>query len=218
MSLICTIDIVVVWWCVANVADPGKYYTVGWVWNYYNYLCQMSIPLISSFYQTGAQDVVGRSWCRNTRLAARRDHLKNWTRISIYSMYVSHKYTNLSIYCKVSICMHRHNQGLASIQVLGIGASIIKIRRSHDRLIFIMGIPILITRHLYIETGPRFRSLKQGTGINKSNTHIAQGNGLTYLPRGIASHVSPVWNYPGKRIIPYDIKAFLEYWSFKYLA
>ena len=35
------------------------------------------------------------------------------------------------------------------------GISIIKIRRSHDRLIFIMGIPIPVRRHLYIGTGPR---------------------------------------------------------------
>ena len=32
------------------------------------------------------------------------------------------------------------------------GISIMKIRRSSDRLIFIMGIPILVRRHLYIET------------------------------------------------------------------
>ena len=36
---------------------------------------------------------------------------------------------------------------------LGMGIPIIKIRRSSDRLIFIMGISILVRRHLYIETG-----------------------------------------------------------------
>ena len=30
----------------------------------------------------------------------------------------------------------------------------IKIRRSHDRLIFIMGIPMLVRMHLYIKTAP----------------------------------------------------------------
>ena len=34
------------------------------------------------------------------------------------------------------------------------GISIIKIRRSHDCLIFIIGMPILIRRRLYIETAP----------------------------------------------------------------
>ena len=33
---------------------------------------------------------------------------------------------------------------------------IMKIRRSSDSLIFIMGIPILVRRHLYIETTPRY--------------------------------------------------------------
>ena len=36
--------------------------------------------------------------------------------------------------------------------------SIIKIRRSYDRLIFIIGIPILIRQHLYIETCPWYTS------------------------------------------------------------
>ena len=35
---------------------------------------------------------------------------------------------------------------------------IIKIRRSHNHLIFIMGIPILIRQHLYIETPPTLNS------------------------------------------------------------
>ena len=36
----------------------------------------------------------------------------------------------------------------------GMGISTIKMRRSSDPLIFIMGIPILVRRHLYIETAP----------------------------------------------------------------
>ena len=35
-----------------------------------------------------------------------------------------------------------------------IGIYIINIRRSWDRLIFIMDIPILVKRHVYIEPGP----------------------------------------------------------------
>ena len=38
----------------------------------------------------------------------------------------------------------------------------LKIRRSRDRLIFNMGIPILVRRHLYIETDPSFSSMIPG--------------------------------------------------------
>ena len=37
------------------------------------------------------------------------------------------------------------------------GIPMLKIRRSQDRLIFNMGIPILVRRHLYIETVPRLQ-------------------------------------------------------------
>ena len=36
----------------------------------------------------------------------------------------------------------------------GMGIPVLKIRRSRDRLIFNMGIPILVRRQLYIETAP----------------------------------------------------------------
>ena len=36
----------------------------------------------------------------------------------------------------------------------------LKIRRSRDRLIFNMGIPILVRQHLYIETAPALEGLK----------------------------------------------------------
>ena len=36
----------------------------------------------------------------------------------------------------------------------------LKIRRSRDHLIFNMGIPILVRRHLYIETDPRWSEIK----------------------------------------------------------
>ena len=38
----------------------------------------------------------------------------------------------------------------------GMGNPMLKMRRSRDRLIFVMGIPMLVRRHLYIETAPRF--------------------------------------------------------------
>ena len=36
----------------------------------------------------------------------------------------------------------------------GMGIPMLKIRRSQDRLIFNMGLPILVRRHLYIKTAP----------------------------------------------------------------
>ena len=50
------------------------------------------------------------------------------------------------------------NQGPVSIwkpSFPGMEIPMLKIRRSWDRLIFNMGIPILVRRYLYIETGPR---------------------------------------------------------------
>ena len=52
----------------------------------------------------------------------------------------------------------KENQDLVSIQRPSfscMGIPMLKIRRSRDRLIFNMGIPILVRRHLYIETAPR---------------------------------------------------------------
>ena len=50
------------------------------------------------------------------------------------------------------------SQGPLSIWRLsfpGMGIPMLKVRRSRDRLIFNIGIPILVRRHLYIETAPR---------------------------------------------------------------
>ena len=44
----------------------------------------------------------------------------------------------------------------------GMGILMLKIRRSRNRLIFNMGIPILVRRHLYIETVPSFSSMIPG--------------------------------------------------------
>ena len=43
----------------------------------------------------------------------------------------------------------------------GIRVSIMKIKRSWDRLIFIMGISLLVRRHIYIETIPRWLGSKK---------------------------------------------------------
>ena len=51
-----------------------------------------------------------------------------------------------------------NGQGPDSIQrcrLTSTGNLIVEIRRSHDRLISTMGVPILVRRHLYIESGPR---------------------------------------------------------------
>ena len=53
---------------------------------------------------------------------------------------------------KESRALSQYKDGLSRYAV-----SIIKIRRWSDRLIFIMGILILVRRHLYIETAPRER-------------------------------------------------------------
>ena len=57
-----------------------------------------------------------------------------------------------------TIILTAHCQGPNSIKrwpLTSIGNPIIDIRRSYDRLIFIMGFPLLVRWHLYIESGPR---------------------------------------------------------------
>ena len=44
-------------------------------------------------------------------------------------------------------------------------STMLKIRRSRDRLILNMGIPILVRRHLYIETAPRFKWQHDGVPL-----------------------------------------------------
>ena len=51
----------------------------------------------------------------------------------------------------------------------GMGMSMIKIRQSWDSLIFVMGIPILVRTHLYIETAPRI--ILQWNFILNKNTN-----------------------------------------------
>ena len=53
----------------------------------------------------------------------------------------------------------------------GIGIPMLKIRRSLDRLIFNMGIPILVRRHLYTKTAPWLLP-SQRTSDVKLDTHV----------------------------------------------
>ena len=65
----------------------------------------------------------------------------------------------------VSTCVIREARACLSIKTVftRYGDSHVKIRRSRDRLIFNMGIPILVRWHLYIEMTPRlFFFLKRG--------------------------------------------------------
>ena len=48
----------------------------------------------------------------------------------------------------------------------------LKIRRSHDRLIFNMGIPILVRWHLYTETAPWWFSINYISRVNPSQSPI----------------------------------------------
>ena len=46
-------------------------------------------------------------------------------------------------------------ESIKRCHLTSIGNPIVEIRRSYDRLISTMGFPILVRRHLYIESGPR---------------------------------------------------------------
>ena len=66
------------------------------------------------------------------------------------------------------------NQGPVSIQRLpvpGMGIPMLKIRWSRDRLIFNMGIPILVRRHLYIESAS-----SSPTGMTHSSQILTANN------------------------------------------
>ena len=52
----------------------------------------------------------------------------------------------------------------------GMGIPMLKIRRSWDRLIFNMGITILVRRHLYIDTAPMVTSVTLGQSHDCPNT------------------------------------------------
>ena len=64
----------------------------------------------------------------------------------------------------------------------GVGISIIKIRGSWHRLVFIMGIPILVRLHLYIKTGLRLSgpifSEKAQAVYGQSQSRLRQWSGL----------------------------------------
>ena len=62
----------------------------------------------------------------------------------------------------------------------GTRISMLKIRRSRDRLIFNMGIPILVRRHIYIETAPRSQRVNWGIKIKKINQQKICHNCVRY--------------------------------------
>ena len=78
------------------------------------------------------------------------------------------------------------------------GIPMLKIRRSRDRLVFNMRIPILAKRHLYIETYPRdvkkvsvsWRRIETSYDIKHVNISIAQDCLLWYLAGFITSFYS----------------------------
>ena len=83
--------------------------------------------------------------------------------------------------------------------------SMLKIRRSRDRLIFNMGIPILVRRHLYIETAPRFHQWQIGSHVSDQsvqvNDHIwfitMPSSGESYLTDRCQGHlgVKVTWSH-----------------------
>ena len=78
------------------------------------------------------------------------------------------------------------------------GISIIKIGRSWDRLIFLMGIHILVRRHIYTESGPWYLD----GGFQRMNTTIL----IKYQCRGITAQISQrekIWQKTGSRISAY---------------
>ena len=72
-----------------------------------------------------------------------------------------------------------------------------EIRRTYDRLISTMGFPILIRRHLYIESGPRLhtswveqRQWRESQGMTKLGHHI-QFTSIRGISRGYPTGSTP---------------------------
>ena len=69
-----------------------------------------------------------------------------------------HEYCCICVHCQWRVIFQLYHQYLDPSQNIDglsrYGIFIIKIQRSSDRLIFIMGLPILVRRHVYIEMGP----------------------------------------------------------------
>ena len=81
------------------------------------------------------------SYNRNSNIW--KDNLKHWNMAQVFQYYPIH-------------CILIESGPGFNIKTFfpGIGIPIIKRRRSWDRLLFIMGIPILARQHLYIVTAP----------------------------------------------------------------
>ena len=95
------------------------------------------------------------------------DHIPNGTvglaRATIYSMYqqhfLPHHLSNVKGWSENTKCIHcgfALCEPLARLNIktvfLGMNISIMRVRQSWDRLVFIVGMSILVRRHLYIET------------------------------------------------------------------
>ena len=59
-----------------------------------------------------------------------------------------------------ALLKHQGADSIKRCNLTSIGNPIVEIRRSYDRLISTMGLPILVRWHLYIESGPRKLCLK----------------------------------------------------------
>ena len=84
-------------------------------------------------------------------------HKSNWLQFILFSNWFS-----LLLGSK-KIRHHGHDLGQFNY-FWGMGIPMLKIRRSRDPLIFNMGIPILVSRHLYIETAPRLSVARAWAG------------------------------------------------------
>ena len=70
-------------------------------------------------------------------------------------------------YGKISQCITttKHSKAKTVCIFLGIYCTMFKIRRSRDRLIFNMGIPMLVKPHLYIETALGYQWIPSMKGL-----------------------------------------------------
>ena len=110
----------------------------------------------------------------NTDVSSSSSLLTTWVQTNMHFIIQSHGHLK-------STFKENKNQGSVSIKrpsFPGMGMPMLRIRRS-DRLIFNMGIPILVRRHLYIETAPRAPS-QYKTGLSRHrDSHFK--NKLSYL-------------------------------------
>ena len=76
--------------------------------------------------------------------------------------------TSMTVVCRGWLLEDWARLSIKTVFPRGMGIPMLMIRRSPDRLIFNMGIPILIRRHFYIETAPWLMTFGQ---ISISDLH-----------------------------------------------